>query len=86
MLKSKDIKINLDNLPKIKDGGNINIDQYNIGTHWVNIFVKSNAAISFYRFGVECILKGMLKSFGNKGISNIFRIQEYDPILLYWIY
>ena len=51
-----------DNQPKIRDGAYIinliNLDEhYNIGTHWVTLWVNNNNAIYFDSFGVEHIPK-----------------------------
>ena len=67
------------NLPKtIKKGAYvINVDEYeNTGTHWVSLFVKTNATIYFDSFGIEHIPNEINKFIGNSDIkSNIFRIQ-----------
>ena len=78
-----------DNLPNnnIKNGAYvINLDEYHdIGTHWVALYVNNKAATYFDSFGVEHILKEIMKlfvrtSFGlgshrKKIIANIYRIQ-----------
>ena len=48
-----------DNLPKIKDGTYIiNLDEYfDIGTHWVVLYVHNNSVPYFDSFGVEHIPK-----------------------------
>ena len=48
-----------DNLPKIKDGAYvINLDEYfDIGTHWVALYVQNNDVTYFDLFGVEHISK-----------------------------
>ena len=48
-----------DNLPKIKDGTYvINVDEYfDIGTHWVALYVQNNDVNYFDSFGVEQISK-----------------------------
>ena len=66
-----------DNLPKIKDGAYIiNLDEnYDIGTHWIALYVKNNDITYFDSFGVEHIPKEIKKFIGNKNtIANIFRI------------
>ena len=74
-----------DNLPnKIKDGAYvINLDEYSdIGTHWITLHVKNNDITYFDSFGVEHILKEIIKFIGRKNvIANIFRIQAYDSIM-----
>ena len=82
-----------DNLPnKIKNGAYvINLDEYfDIGTHWIVLYVKNNNITYFDSFGVEYIPKENIKFIGrtsssaslNKNvIVNIFRIQAYDSIM-----
>ena len=64
-----------DNLSKIKDGPYIiNLDEhYDIGTHWIALWVNNNNATYFDSFGVEHKNKNI--------ITNIFRIQAYDSIM-----
>ena len=73
-----------DNLPEIKDGGYvINFDEYSdIGTHWVALYVNNNSVTYFDSFGVEHIPKE-IKTLIDRSLSitNIFRIQAYDPIM-----
>ena len=75
-----------DNLPvKIKDGAYIiNLDEYfDIGTHWVALYVYNDGVTCFDSFGVEHIPKEI------KNIkTNIFRMQAFNnvQIFLYWIY
>ena len=74
-----------DNLPKIKDGAYvINLDEYSdIGTHWVALYVYNDNITYFDSFGVEHIPK-RIKAFIDRSLSiitNIFRIQAYDPIM-----
>ena len=55
-------------LPKtIKKGAYvINLDEYeNTGTHWVDLFVKTNEAIYFDSFGIEHIPKEINKFINN---------------------
>ena len=78
-----------DNLPnKIKGGAYvINLGKYfDIGTHWIALYVKNNDITYFDSFGVEHIPKEIIKIIGshslNKNIAtNIFRIQAYDSIM-----
>ena len=75
-----------DNLPnKIKDGAYvINLDEYSdIGTHWVALYFYNDNITYFDSFGVEHIPK-RIKAFIDRSLSiitNIFRIQAYDPIM-----
>ena len=74
-----------DNLLKIKDGAYvINIDEYfDIGTHWVALYVHNNYVTYFNSFGAEHTPKE-IKTFINRLFSrttNIFRIQAYDSIM-----
>ena len=72
------------NLSKIKDGAYvINLDEYSdIGTHWVALWVNNNNVTYFDSFGVEHILKKIIKFIENRNIkTNIFRIQTYDSIM-----
>ena len=82
-----------DNLLKIKDGTYIiNLDEYfDIGTHWVALYINNNNVTYFDSFGVEHIPKEIKTFINNKNIkTNIFRTQAYDSIMcayfLYWIY
>ena len=85
-----------DNLPNsIKNGAYvINFDEYyDIGTHWVALYVNNNTIIYFDSFGVEHIPKEIIKFIGsneqsssakarNKNIiANIYRIQASDSIM-----
>ena len=81
-----------DNLPKIKDGAYIiNLDEhYDIGTHWVALWVNNNNATYFGSFGGEHISKEikalincpLSSASQNKNIiTNVFRIQAYDSIM-----
>ena len=72
-----------DNLSKIKDGTYIiNLDEYSdIGNHWVALWVNNNVTY-FDSFGVEHILKEIIKFIKNRNIkTNISRIQAYDSIM-----
>ena len=79
-----------DNLPdEIRDGAYvINLDEYSdVGTHWIVSYVNNKTLTYFDRFGVEHIPKEIKKLINNKNIiTNIFRIQAYVWIFLYWIY
>ena len=82
-----------ENLPnKINDGAYvINPDEhYDIGTHWVALYVTAESITYFDSFGVKqipkeikrCIkrpIKGTIKRFTI--ITNIFRIQAYDSVM-----
>ena len=74
-----------DSLPnKIKDEAYIiNLDEYfEIGTHWIALYVKNNNITYFDSFGVEHVPKEIIKFIKNKNIkTNIFRIQAYDSIM-----
>ena len=81
-----------DNLPNtIKNGAKrgeradvINLDKYyDIGTHWVALYVNNKTITYFDSFGVEHIPKEIMKFIGSnkKIITNIFRIQAYDSIM-----
>ena len=79
-----------DNLPNtIKSGAYvINLDEYyDIGTHWVALYVNNKTAKYFDSFGVEHIPKEIMKFIDNKKIiTNIFRIQAYDSIMCGYFY
>ena len=83
-----------DNLPnRTKDGAYvINLDKhYDIGTHWIPLYVNTKTMTYFDSFGVEHIPKEIEKVINNKNIiANIFRMQAYDSVMcgyiLYWIY
>ena len=72
------------NLPKIIKNGAyvINLDEYyDIGTHWVALYVNNKTVTYFDSFGVEHIPKEIMKFIDHKNIiTNIFRIQAYDSI------
>ena len=77
-----------DNLPdKIKDGAYvINLDEYfDIGTHWVALYLIDNDVTYFDSFGVEHIPKEIKKFISNnnnnKIKTNIFWMQAYDSIM-----
>ena len=61
----------------------INLDEYfDIGTHWVALYVKNNDITYFDSFGVEHIPEEIINVIGNKNNkTNIFRIQGYDSIM-----
>ena len=73
-----------DNLPKIKYGAYvINLDEYfDIGTHWVSLYVHNNKVTYFDSFGVEHIPKEIKTFINSENIkTNIFRIQAYDSTM-----
>ena len=74
-----------DNLPnKIKDGGSgINFDEYyDIGTHWIALYVNNKTVTYFDSFGIEHKPKEVKKFIGTENIiRNIYRIQNYDSIM-----
>ena len=61
----------------------INLDEYHdIGTHWVVFYVNNKIVTYFDSFGVEHILKEIMKFIVRKKIiTNIYRIQVYDSIM-----
>ena len=74
-----------DNLPNsIKNGAYvINLDEYyDIGTHWVALYVNNKTVTYFDSFGVEHIPKEIMKFMAcKKIITNIYRIQAHDSIM-----
>ena len=69
---------------EIKDGTYvINLDEYfDIGTHWVALYVSNNYVTYFDSFGVERIPKEIKTFISNKNIkTNIFRIQVHDSMM-----
>ena len=69
---------------KIKDGACvININEYfDIGTHWIALYVNAKTVTCFDSFGVEHIPKEIKNFITNKNImGNIFRIQAYDSLM-----
>ena len=75
------------NLPnKIKDGANvINLDEhFDIGTHWIALYVKNNDISYFDSFGVEHIIRLSDLSKIKTLKTNIFRIQAYDSIMCWY--
>ena len=57
------------------------IYEYDIGTHWVAIYVKNDVATYFDSFGVEHILKVIPKFIGNKITkAKVYKIQDCDSI------
>ena len=58
----------------------INLDEYfNIGTHWVTLYVQNNDFTYFDSFRIEHIPKEIKTFIGNKDMkTNIFRIQAYN--------
>ena len=74
-----------DNLPNNNNNNN-NVkllERYcEIGTHWVAPYVNNKTVTYFDSFGVEHILKEIMKFIDRKNIiTNIFRIQAYDSIM-----
>ena len=72
-------RVNLSN--KIKDGAYvINLDEYyDIGTHWIVLYVNNKTVTYFDSFGKEHIPKEVKKFIAHRNIiSNIYRIQNYD--------
>ena len=60
----------------------INLDEdHDIGTHWVALCVNNKTMTYFDSFGVEHILREIMKFIARKKIINIYRIQAYDSIL-----
>ena len=73
-----------DSLSRIKDEAYIiDLDEYfDIGTHWIALYVQNNDVTHFDSFGAEHIPKEIRTFIGNKNIkTNIFRIQAYDSIM-----
>ena len=71
-------------LDKIKDGSYvINLDEYfDIGTHWIALYVNNKIVTYFDCFGVEHIPKEIIKIINNKNIiANTFRLQAYDSTM-----
>ena len=72
-----------DNLrDKIKYGAYIvNLDESDIGTHWVALYANNKTVTYFDSFGDEYIPKEIKKFINNKNIiTNIFRIQAFDSV------
>ena len=74
-----------DNLPnKVKDGVYIiNLDEhFDIGTHWIALYILNDNVTYFDSFGVEHIPKE-IKKFIDKStiVTSIFRIQAYDSVM-----
>ena len=74
-----------DNLPdEIKYGAYVvNIDEYSdIGTHWIALYVNNKTAAYFDSFAIEHVPKEVKKIIGHRNIiTNIYRIENYDPIM-----
>ena len=74
-----------DNLPdKIKDEAYIiNLDEcYDIGIHWIALYINNKTVTYFDSFGIEHIPKEVKKFIGNRNIiNNIYRIQNYNSIM-----
>ena len=74
---------------KIKDGAYvINLDEYfDIGTHWIALYVNNKTVTYFDSFGVEHIPKEIKKIINNRNIiANIFRLQAYDSVMCGYFY
>ena len=61
----------------------INLDEYyDIGTHWLALYVHNKIVTYFDSFEVEHIPKEIMKFINRKKIiTNIYRIQAYDSIM-----
>ena len=61
----------------------INLDgYYDIGTHWIALYVNNETVTYFDSFEIEYIPKEVKTFIGNRNIiSNIYRIQSYDSIM-----
>ena len=74
-----------DNLPnKVKDGVYIiNLDEhFDIGTHWIALYILNDNVTYFDSFGVEHIPKEIKKCIDKSTIvTSIFRIQAYDSVM-----
>ena len=76
-----------DNLPNNNNIKNvayaINLDEYHdIGTHWVALYANNKNITYFDSFGVEHILREIMKLIARKEIiTNIYRIQAYYSIM-----
>ena len=71
-------------LIKLKDGAYvINLDEYfDIGPHWIVLYVNNKTLAYLDSFGAEHIPKEIKKFINNKNIlANIFRIQGYDSLI-----
>ena len=69
---------------KIKNGAHvINHDEnFDIGIHWVALYILNNKAIYFDSFGIEYIPKEIKKFIKRSTIvTNIFRIQVYESVM-----
>ena len=79
-----------DNLPNsIKNGAYvISLDgYYDIGTHWVALYVNNKTIKYFDSFGVEHIPREIMKFIaGKKIITNIYRIQTMIQFLSILVY
>ena len=61
----------------------IHFDEYfDIGTHWIALYILNDRVTYFDSFGVEHIPKE-IKTFIKRStiVTNIFRIQEYDSVM-----
>ena len=69
---------------KIKDETYvIKLDKYvDVGTHWIDLYVKNYEIIYFDGFGVENVLKAIENLLDIKAIkTDIFRIQSHNSIV-----
>ena len=69
---------------KIKYGAYVvNLDEYfDIGTHWIALYVNKKTVTYFNSFGIDHIPKEFKKFLSNRNIiTNIYRIQNYDLIM-----
>ena len=64
----------------------INLDEYHdIGTHWVALYVNNEIVTYFDSFGVEHILKEIMKfivrtSFGLQSVTKVVRLAPPSPL------
>ena len=62
----------------------IHLDEYkSIGTHWIALYVNVNNGTYFNSFGVEHISKEIRNK---KIVTNIYRIQAYGSIMLWYFF
>ena len=55
---------------------------YDIGTHWIALYVNNETVTYFDSFGIEHIPKEVKKFIDNRNvISSIYKIQNYDSII-----
>ena len=59
-----------------------NLDEHDVGTHWIALYVKDHEVIYFDSFGVEYFPKEIKRFIRHKNVkTNIFRIQEDNSIM-----